>query len=301
MQNAPLVSIIALNYNQTGVTMDFLASMQQLTYPNYEIIIVDNDSKVDPTAEINAKYPTVRVIRSGGNLGFAGGHNLGMHEAKGEYMFNVNSDTEIDAHNTDLIEKLLDPFFADPKVGASSPKVRYFFNPDTLEYAGHHPINLVTGRGQAIGFNEVDRGQYDQSGPTPFAHGAAMMVSRAMVDKVGGFHEPFFLYYEEMDWSTRIIKAGYTIYYQAEAMLFHKSSMTVGKDSPLKVHYLNRNRILYMRRHASLAQFTVFGLFFLVLVVPKTIFGYLLKGQKEHLRSFVRAIKWHFSPPKGAL
>jgi GT2 family glycosyltransferase len=301
MENKPLVSIIALNYNQTPVTMDFLASMQMLTYPNYEIIIVDNASTVDPTPLIKEKYPHVRVVRPTTNLGFTGGHNLGMREAKGEYFFNVNNDTEITADCADLIERLVEPFLEDPKVGAVSPKVRYFFHPEVLEYAGHHPINNITGRGKAIGTHEVDKGQHDQSGPTWFAHGAAMMVSRKLVEEVGMFHEPFFIYYEEMDWSSRIIKAGYKIYYQHKTMLFHKSSMTMGKDSSFKAYYFTRNRILYMRRHANMLQFMGFMLFFVGLVAPKTLATYLLKGQKEHLRSFVRAIKWHFAPPAGAL
>lgn len=301
MENKPLVSIIALNFNQTPITMDFLKSMQLLTYPNYEIIVVDNASKVDPTPEIKEKYPQVRVVRTAQNLGFTGGHNLGMREAKGEYFFNVNNDTEITADCADLIEHLVEPFLADPKVGAVSPKVRYFFHPDILEYAGHDPINPFTGRGKAVGTHEADRGQHDKSGPTHFAHGAAMMVSRKLVEAVGMFHEPFFIYYEEMDWSSRIIKAGYQIYYQHKTMLFHKSSMTMGKDSAFRAFYFTRNRILYMRRHANVFQFMAFMLFFAFLVAPKTLITYLVKGQREHLSSFVRAIKWHFAPPAGAL
>jgi GT2 family glycosyltransferase len=297
----PLVSIIALNYNQTPITIDFLESMKMLTYPNYEIIVVDNASTVDPTPEINAKYPHVRVIRAEKNLGFTGGHNLGMREAKGDFFFNVNNDTEIKAENADLIERLIEPFLADPKVGAVSPKVRYFFHPTILEYAGHHPINNITGRGHAIGTHEEDKGQHDQSGPTWFAHGAAMMVSRQLVEAAGMFHEPFFIYYEEMDWSSRIIRAGYTIYYQHRAMLYHKSSMTMGKDSPFKAYYMNRNRILYMRRNANFFNFCLFLCYFTFLTVPVTVLRYLKNRQNEHLKSFWRAIKWHFAPPAGAL
>lgn len=289
----PLVSIISLNYNHVTVTCEFLESLRLLTYRNFEVIIVDNGSVVDPTSVLEAgDYPHLKIIRSKENLGFAGGNNLGMRRAKGDYYFIVNNDTEVTPH---LLEQLLEPFNADPKIGVVCPKIRFHHHPDIIQYAGFNRMNLLTGRTGAVGSREKDNGQYDVSGPTYAAHGAAMMVKGEVVDNVGMFADKFFLYYEESDWSARILRAGYKIYYQAKGLIYHKESMSMGKTNPMKVYYLTRNRILYMRRNSSAGQLTVFLLFFTFFSFPKAVITYLLKGQFQYLKSFIKGVCWNFT------
>ncbi|ATL48447.1 dTDP-Rha--alpha-D-GlcNAc-pyrophosphate polyprenol alpha-3-L-rhamnosyltransferase [Chitinophaga caeni] len=289
----PLVSLVTLNFNQTDVTCEFLESTKHLKYLNFETIVVDNGSKVNPTAQIEAgNYPNVKVIVSPENLGFTGGNNLGMRHAKGDYLFIVNNDTEV---TPDLLDRLLEPFFSNPEVGVTCPKIRYFHQPDTIQYAGFNPMNLFTGRQSAIGSKEVDNGQYNESRFTCCAHGAAMLVKREVIDKVGMFADKFFIYYEESDWSARIIKAGFKIMYVADALIYHKESITMGKESALKVYFHTRNRILYMRRNTSAGQLVAFTLFFTFLTFPKGVLKYTLKGQFQHLKSFLRGTFWNLT------
>lgn len=292
-QETPLVSIIALNYNQTTVTCEFLESTKKLTYQNFETIIVDNGSTIDPTTQIEAgNYPHLKLILSPENLGFTGGNNLGIEQAKGEFLFIVNNDTEV---TPDLIEQLLAPFKEDPAIGVVCPKIRFYHNPEVIQYAGFHQMNLLTGRTWAVGSKEVDNGQHNTSGPTWCAHGAAMMVKREVIEQVGRFAEKFFIYYEESDWSARILKAGYKIYYNADGLIFHKESITMGKESAVKVYYHTRNRILYMRRNTNKLQLTTFLLFFSFLTFPKSVCTYALKGQFGHLKSFLRGTFWNLT------
>lgn len=292
-KDTPLVSIIALNYNQTTVTCEFLESTKKLNYRNFETIVVDNGSTVDPTAQIEAgNYPKLKLILSPVNLGFTGGNNLGIEQAKGEYLFIVNNDTEV---TPDLLDHLLAPFAKDPAIGVVCPKIRFYHHPDTIQYAGFHQMNLLTGRTWAVGSKEVDNGQHNNSGPTWCAHGAAMMVKREVIENVGRFAEKFFIYYEESDWSARILKAGYKIYYNADGLIFHKESITMGKESAIKVYYHTRNRILYMRRNTNKMQLTAFLLFFSFLTFPKSVGTYLVKGQFTHLKSFLRGVAWNLT------
>jgi GT2 family glycosyltransferase len=287
----PLISIITLNYNQTEVTCEFLESTKKLKYRNFEILVCDMASTVDPTSLINAgNYPNTKLLLSPDNLGFAGGNNWGIRQAKGDYIFVVNNDTEI---TEDLLDKLLQPFFDDPSTGATSPKIRYFFQPGIIQYAGFNRMNLYTGRTTTVGDNEKDEGQYDISGPTYGAHGCAMMVSREVIEKVGMFPEKFFLYYEEWDWSARILKAGYKIWYTADALIYHKESMSVGKNSPMKVYYHTRNRILYIRRNSNVFQLSVFTLFFVFFTIPKSIVNYSLSRQYQQLKYFIKGASWN--------
>jgi GT2 family glycosyltransferase len=292
----PLVSIITLNWNQTPITCAFLESTRNLTYKNYEILVCDMNSDIDPTAQINnAGYPNTKVLRSATNIGFTGGNNWGMRKAKGDYIFIVNNDTEV---TPNLLDALLKPFYNDPSIGVTCPKIRFYDSPKIIQYAGFNPIDLYTGRTTGIGYKEDDNGQHDNSGYTHGAHGCAMMVKKEVIDKVGMFPEKFFIYYEEWDWSARILKAGYKIFYQSKGLIFHKESVTMGKESAIKIYYHTRNRILYMRRNTNPFQFAFFSLFFIFVSIPKTLIKYSVSKQWLHLKSFVKGITWNLTKSK---
>jgi GT2 family glycosyltransferase len=291
----PLVSIIILNYNQLKVTCEFIDSARTLTYPNYEIIMVDNASAEDPTEYVHQHYPEVKLIRNKKNLGFTGGNNVGIRAGKGEYFLIINNDTEV---VPDLLDRLLEPFARDPLVGVVSPKIRYFSHPNIIQYAGFTEVNPFTGRNRPIGGMMEDLGQFDTPGYTAYAHGAAMMVKKAVIEKVGLLPDIFFIYYEELDWSAHIRRAGYKVYYQPSALIFHKESITMGKESAMKAYFHNRNRILFMRRNTTVLQFMFFVMFYLTLALPKTVIKYLIKGQREHLKNFFKGLYWNLITPK---
>ena len=121
-EQKPLVTIITINYNESKVTLDMLASLEQLTYPNYEVIVVDNASPNESPEIIKEKYPHIHLIKSEKNLGFAGGNNLGVRAAKGEYLLFINNDTEVPAR---FIEPLVDTLENDVMIGMVSPKIKY--------------------------------------------------------------------------------------------------------------------------------------------------------------------------------
>jgi GT2 family glycosyltransferase len=287
----PLVSIITLNYNQAAVTAEFLESSKKLLYPSFEILICDMASSEDPANIFNgADYPNTKLLISKKNLGFAGGNNWGIRQARGEFIFIVNNDTDL---TPDIIHRLLQPFSQNPSIGVVCPKIKYFDDPHIIQYAGFRPMNPFTGRTSSIGDHETDLGQYDLSGVTNGAHGCAMMIKKEVIEKTGLFPENFFLYYEEWDLSVRVQKAGYLIWYQSEATILHKESMTVGKENPMKTYYLTRNRILYMRRNSNPFNLLVFGLFFILFTTPKTMITCLLTGDFVKLKWFLQGIGYN--------
>lgn len=286
----PLVSIVTINYNQKLLTLDLLKSAESLLYQHVEIIVVDNASEEDPSEDIKRLYPQVKVIRSERNLGFSGGNNLGIKAAAGDYIFLINNDTEL---TPGIIGELLEAFYQYPEAGVVSPKFHYFFHPGTIEYAGYQKVHPLTGKNGMIGCREQDTGKYDTLMETNYAHGGGMMVSRKAIEKAGLMPEVYFLYYEEFDWCNTIKKHGYKIYYQPKALIYHKESMTTGKNSTLKTYYLTRNRILFMRRNESLWNNLLFLSFFTFLTVPKNTLSYLFTAQWPHLKAFYKAIGWH--------
>jgi len=293
------VSVITVNYNQPKVTEELLQSIFSLNqYPDLEIIVVDNGSKGNPVPQWTSQYQDVKFIRSEKNLGFAGGNNLGIEAAKGDYLFLVNNDTEF---TSGLVETLVAVLDERPEVGMVSPKIRFFHQPSTLQYAGFTPMNFNTARNKRIGEFEEDKGQYDQlSGKTGFADGAAMMVRRTAMDKAGLMFEHFFLYYEEMDWCERIKKAGFDIWVETKALIYHKESVSVGKKSPLKEFFMNRNRILFIRRNAPLLSRMVFYCHFGLLVSPRNLISYLKEGRTDLAVQLFKAIWWNITHKKDS-
>lgn len=255
--------------------------------------MVDNNSAIDPIPQWKEKYPTVKFIRAEKNLGFTGGNNLGITYAKGDYLFVINNDTEV---TESLIGRLVDTLEKHSEIGVISPKINYFDEPGVLQYTGYTKMNYYTARNKCIGQYEKDTGQYDYlTGKTGYAHGAAMLVKREAMEKAGVLSDNFFIYYEELDWCERIKKAGYEVWVDMQALLYHKESMTVGKQSAFKEYYMNRNRILFNRKHATTFQFTIFTLFFTTIIIPKTLISYIRKKQYHFIPVFRKAIWWNLT------
>jgi GT2 family glycosyltransferase len=174
MIEQPLVSIITVKYNGNKITDEFLNSLNQISYKNIEIFVVDNASKESPNI-LQEKYPFIHLIKSAVNVGFAAGNNLGIRQAKGKYIFLLNNDTEVAPNFLEPIVALMEK---NENIGIASSKLLYYSKPDIIQYAGHKGINLYTGRGFVVGFLDKDSSKFNLSYRTELAHGAAMMISR---------------------------------------------------------------------------------------------------------------------------
>ncbi len=286
----PLVSIITVNYNTADVTLQLLESLQAITYPNVEVIVVDNASAKDASC-IPAAYPNIIFVQNQTNEGFAGGNNRGIKKAKGEIIFLLNNDTEVDSS---FIEPVVKLFGEDNNIGIVSSKLIYYHSDKTIQYAGGKSLNPFTARGKFIGCGEKDNGQYNQPAQTHLAHGAAMAIHRKVFDKIGLLPEMYFLYYEELDFSEHAQRAGFTIWCQPQSVVLHKESMSVGKMSSLKVYYQNRNRLLFIRRNIFGMKGFISRLFFITVSVPAGIIKYSLKGKWNFAGKIWQGLVWNF-------
>ncbi|MCX2479523.1 glycosyltransferase family 2 protein [Pedobacter sp. MC2016-15] len=292
-------SIISVNFNQPEVTIDFLKSIKlHANLSALEVIIVDNGSREDHQAGFLAEYPDLIYIRSEQNLGFAGGNNLGIRKASGDYLLLLNNDTEITAG---LIETLTAELDNNPEIGLISPLLLYYDAPEVIQYAGFTEMNYLTCRNSVIGGMELNKGQYDgQSRETGFCHGAAMMCRTADLQTVGMMEEQFFLYYEELDWCEKFKRAGKKIWFTGNATVYHKESMSVGKESMIKTYFMTRNRILFIRRNTGLLNTILFCIYYIGLACPKQILIYLKKGRNDLVKWVYRGIGWNFSHSKDS-
>lgn len=293
-----LTSIITVNYNQPGVTMDLLSSIKQnCTLDEIEVILIDNASEEDHEIRFKTHYSELKYIRSDVNLGFAGGNNLGLNHATGEYILMINNDTEL---IPGFIKQLIAEMAAHPEIGILSPLILYHDDPDIIQYAGYTPINLITGRNKTIGLGDLNKGQYaNSSHQTSFCHGAAMMCRKTDIDRIGMMPEQYFLYYEELDWCEMFKRAGKEIWFSGKTHILHKESMSVGKESPTKTYFIARNRLLFMRRNTNWINVMLFSIYYLLLAVPKQLIGYLLKGRSDLVPYVIKALLWNFFHSKN--
>ena len=242
--------------------------------------MVDNASKDDEASVIEQRFPQVKVIRSPQNLGFAGGNNIGIRAAQGRYLFFINNDALL-SHQTSDLRPLINRLESSDKIGAVCPKIRFSWGTHPIQFAGYTPLSPITIRNRTIGCGEEDQGQYDTAHPTPYAHGAAMMVKREAIEKAGLMPECYFLYYEELDWSMMIRRAGYDIWYDPSCTIYHKESQATGQNSPLRTYYLTRNRLLFVRRNYTGFTKYLSYIYIICIAATKDILCHLLKGHRE--------------------
>jgi len=282
------VSIIVVNYNCHEDVNDLIKSLLVQDYSNYELIVIDNNSS-DRGIELLADvYPQFHFIYQKENIGFAGANNVGIKSSNGEYVFLLNADTLLKKNSIGELVRVLEE---NPQVGAVSPKLIYH-KEQLIQYAGSTELSKVTVQNSHRGNKESDLAKYSEVEPTAFNHGAAMMIRRTALDKVGLMPEEYFLYYEELDWCTSFKNNGFELYYTGKTSVEHKASASTGKIQGLKSYYLTRNRILYVQRKYPPGLDKLFALSYLFLVVyPKNM---LVNIQNVNtLKALTRAIIWN--------
>ena len=292
------ISIITINYNGLKDTCELIDTLP-LEDQSLEVIVVDNASKEDEASIIEQRYPQAKVIRSNKNIGFAGGNNLGIKAARGKYLFFLNNDTILKSEKRKLksekfataFQPLIDRLESDTKIGVVCPKIRFTWGDNPIQFAGYTPLSRVTMRNHALGCGESDQGQYETAHLTPYAHGAAMMVKREVVEKAGLMPECYFLYYEELDWSMMIRRAGYDIWYEPTVTIFHKESQTTGQQSPLRTYYITRNRLLFVKRNNLSATRYISYIYLIGLVAFRDILKHTLQRRLDLAKANIEGIR----------
>ena len=238
-----------------------MESLKTVDYAAFDIILVDNGS-TDPSVELFQKLYAndsgVEILKNSVNLGFAEGNNVGIRRAleKGsEYVLLLNNDTLVDKH---ILVHLVRTALTDPKIALAGPKVYYQDDPQRL-YSSFDRVNLWFMSALPTTGGQVDQGQFDHVREVDNLAGCALLVSAEAIREVGLLDPDYFAYYEEVDWSLRIRKAGYKVVFVPHAIVYHKGGASLGRAEPsLIAYYKIRNLILFMRKHAHWGQWVTF-------------------------------------------
>lgn len=246
----PRVSIIILNWNSFEVTLECLLSLRKMDYRNFEVVVVDNGSVDSSAEELLKSAPEIRLIRNETNRGFAGGCNAGMRDALGratDYVLLLNNDTVV---APDFLRELVQVAESDTKIGALSPKILFFDRPDRLNYAGgtHRFWRLFP---EQFGIRQRDDGRFDQTREVSFLTGCALLIRAAVVRQVGVLEEVYFHFYEDIEWSLRVIAAGFKAMYVPKAVIWHREHYVTSRNhgNGFIEYYLARNNVIFARKH----------------------------------------------------
>jgi hypothetical protein len=292
------ISVVSVNFNQPEATKAFLLSLKNYCSLKLEIIIVDSASDINSENEFKEIIPELLFIRSKTNIGFAGGNNLGISQAKGDYILLLNNDTEIVKGS---IETLVSELKNDKNIGLLSPLILYHDDQTIIQYAGFTPLNYLTARNKQLGLCEKNTGQYNGlSYQTGFCHGAAVICRKTDLLKAGLMDESYFLYYEELDWCEKFKRIGKTINFTGKTHIYHKESISVGKDSPIKIYFMTRNRMLFIRKNTGLFNTILFSLYYTFIACPKLMLTLAKNGNLNKVKYVLKGLLWNFTHSKNS-
>jgi hypothetical protein len=227
-----LVSVIVVCFNARQHLETCLSSVALQTYPNLEVVVVDNGSTDGSVEYVRHNFPSFHLVENGANLGYARANNVGFQAAKGELFAVLNPDTEVHSRwVTALVEA-----FDDPAVGLATSRVCYFGDRSRINACGNRVH--VSGIGYCRGLDEP-AGKYDEPAWVASVSGCSFMIQRSLIDRIGGFDEDFFMYVEDTDLSLRAQLAGARIRYVPGSIVYHKYAL---RPTARKLYLLERNR-----------------------------------------------------------
>jgi GT2 family glycosyltransferase len=252
----PLVSVVVLNWNGKRFIDPFMKSFLQQTYPQdrLELLFTDNGSIDDSVAYFNEHYghdARLKVVLNGKNYGYAGGNDLGMKQASGEYVLVCNNDLELDKQAIKELVAAAQKHEAD----VVAAKLMYLNRPGIINNAGSKLDPRSDWPIKEIGINEKDHGQYDKDAEISAFCGACILLRRDFLQTVGLFDKTFFLYFEDGDLSWRGQKAGKHFFLAPKAVAYHVHTGSSKEGSPTFNHFVGRNRILILAKNAPFGVF----------------------------------------------
>jgi len=297
MKKLPQVLAIILNWKQPQATLECVAALKAMSYPQLEILIIDNGSGEDSKNYLQQNLSDTLTIFLPQNLGFARGCNVGLAFAaknQFDYALLINNDA---FPAPSMLHKLIDKVEND--IALLSPKIYYEAEPNRIWFAGgkQHPILLEL---RDTGRKEFDNPKWQHSKDVDYLLGTCLLVNLDIISSIGFLDERFFMYYEDLDWSIRVRQAGYRLRLVSEAHLYHRVALsTGGLDSPTRRYYLAKSSFLFWRTHAHKGIPAAIIIFRLLSII-KTTFRLLTQGKYQSAKSHLLGLKDGWSAPKNA-
>jgi GT2 family glycosyltransferase len=233
-----------------------LPSVLATTYPNHEIIIVDNGSADDSISFLKKNYPGIHIISFQRNYGFARGYNEALKQVGSDYYLLLNSDVEVEPG---WLQPMIELLEADTTIAACQPKLLAFGNKKLFEYSGGaggwiDKFGYPFAKGRIFDICEEDHGQYNDISLIFWASGAAMLIRSSVFHEVEGFDEYFFAHQEEIDLCWRIQLAGYKLSSCPQSVVYHVGGGTLPRGNTKKTYLNFRNNQIMLAKNLPWSQ-----------------------------------------------
>lgn len=260
-----------------------ITSLEDQTYRNFEIIMVDNASSDGSVEYIEKNFPKVHVIKNKSNVGFAEGNNIGIQKSTGDIIALFNPDAKAERNWLSMLVSLLQ---SSDKIAAVSGKMYYMgdqYGKDAV-FCTWPKIDQYS----AIAYNFHD---HEPMSKVDYLTGGAMVIKRDVIDKIGFLDADYFLYFEETDWCARMIRAGYDLIYTPDAIVWHLVSATIS-ESDKKIYFMERSRIRFALKNFDVLYLPIFTLNFLAETIA-IFFRDLKNGRFSRSKIRFQAIFWN--------
>jgi len=272
---SPKVAIVVLSWNGYEHTKRCVESLEGITYPNYEVVIVDNGSTDGSAQKLAAEFGRHKVLVNGKNLGFARGHNVGIRyalENRADYVLLISNDFVV---APGLLEPAVEVAESDDTIGLVGGKIYLLDRPGYLWYAGGE-VDVLRGMVSVYGLDERDEGQYDRTRSISFVSGAKMLIKRAVLENVGLLPEEYFFGIEEWDYSVAVRRAGYKLCYVPGFTSYHKVQGSHSLARPKYLYSWWRGRLIFQQKYCPIGFVPwKWGCLFVHLVLGRWRLGHL--------------------------
>ena len=300
--NPPRVAAVVLNYNGRDLTLAALANLKLMSYPSFDLVVVENGSTDGSESAIAVKHPDATLLRTERNLGVAGGYNLGITWALArdyDYVLALNNDIEVDP---ELLSELMRVAESDPQIGCVGPKAYYFWDRQRLWSAGGI-LRFKESVTRERGDGELDRGQYDRDQEVAYVNGNGMLMRRRAIEEAGLWDPLFHLSVEDADWCMRAKRRGWKIWYAHRAVLYHMVASATGIYRPGKTFQTGRSTALFVRRYGGPWQWLTFTCCALA-AMPLAYLRELSRGNQAavtaKIRGYLEGLRVPMTPPPAA-
>lgn len=291
----PKVTILIPNYNGRKWLEQCLPTVEKSTYPNKEIVIVNNGSTDQSAQFLKENYPNARVIEIKKNRGYAGANNLGVKYARGKYVLFLNNDTQV---TPNFLEPLVRKIESDKTIGAVQPQIRHMVKREVIDSVGS--FFTFTGFLYHYGYFQLHKKKKYQKELSVYSvKGACFLMKKKDYIDLGGIDESFVTYIEESDLCHRILLSGKKIIYVPGSIVYHYGGgdMLIMEKSEVIIFRAFRNRFLSYFKNLSMKKL-LFVLPVHLFLCQVLIIMSLLRGKfKQAIASQVGVVGWIPSLP----
>lgn len=275
----PLVYILVLNYRGLKDTIECVESLKKINYDNYRIVIIDNNSDDGSEDVLRHQYAdeNIDIVQTGENLGYAKANNIGIRmaiESNAKYTCILNNDVVV---SKEFLTELVNGMERQRRIAIAGPLILDYYE-GKIQSAGAR-INFAKGE---CSFNycskEVEDVEYDEIS-CDYVEGACILVRNDLIAEIGFIPDDYFLFYEETEWCCNARKNGYIVICNTKSIIKHKGSVSMHNIGEFQFYFLNRNRVMFIKRNASLQQ----KLFFFFYLFAQTVYRICIKGDSIKL------------------